>query len=465
MKKRKHSRVSESAELSEADDAEIIKVNIQTKSSSLSPNPSDLDEAPPSPPPPKSVEKATPSPKKKLSSSPLKNFISQHPELEKVALDDVVSEDDDICVLEVPSTLDSDCFIGKLINFDKKTKLKISGKKYIIEPNFEDVRSINLISRGIKVVKPVANLKLREYHKNKPDDNIVNVDKCKPTLPEKIKVRHPLFGVEYKKKIELSEEVQRKLDNSIEKALQKIKKKKKKNKHVEKEDSQVKNNIKPIKQEAFTSGDDEQDGPFFEALRSHCEKKNKSKHRIKAEVDDQFYESSLDEKKKKTHQVSPEYKEEKDEKKKKRKSSFNEGSSDEKRRKHSSHTFESNNSFEEKKHGNNLVNSTVIPGLHLPLFDFDVSGIINKDSEVNNDDLEENEQSVKSKKKKKTVKVEPETDHSVSSEGTSPKKKKKKIKEEKVDEQTNSLIFDLLNKVKSEIDSPAKHKKKKKADG
>ncbi|EFA01171.1 hypothetical protein TcasGA2_TC010494 [Tribolium castaneum] len=64
-----------------------------------------------------------------------------------------------------------------------------------------------------------------------------------------------------------------------------------------------------------------------------------------------------------------------------------------------------------------------------------VSGIINKDSEVNNEDLNENEQSAK-RNIKKTVKVEPETDHFVSSE-----------------------------KVKNEIDSPVKHKKKKNADG
>ncbi|XP_044260799.1 glutamic acid-rich protein-like [Tribolium madens] len=565
MKKHSHSEISESAESSEADDATSTIANIQTKSSSPSPSVSESEEAQTSPTPAKSREKVSTSPKKKSSSSPLKDFIAQHPEYEKITLDDVVSEDDDICILEVPNTIDSDCFIGKLINFEKKTKLKLGGQKYVIEPTFEDIKPINLVSRNIKMIRPVANLKLREYHKEKREDKFVNVDKCKLALPEKIKVRHPLFGVEYKQKITLSEEVQRKLDNTIEKALKKMKKKKHKDETLNSE--KVKKDKNQIKQESITSVE-EQNESFFEALSSHIGEKKKKKHesrekKIKhelvSEVDeplespteekkkkrhkvftdyqedknevDETIESPVEEKKKKTHKVFTDHQEDKNEKKKKRKSSINEGVSatnefalnfdfmneiggsskminngqkqkfntsvktekddsvHEKSRKHSStshdESFFGNNSLQEKKlekKHNNLINSTVVPGLHLPLFDFDVSGITSKEdheiereqSPANSQSREENEQSVKKKKKKIKLEKE-ETDEalgkkrrdSVESEATSPKKKIKKIKQEKEEEEvaTNSLIFDILNKVKSEIDSPAKHKKKKKSDG
>jgi uncharacterized FlaG/YvyC family protein len=62
-------------------------------------------------------------------------------------------------------------------------------------------------------------------------------------------------------------------------------------------------------------------------------------------------------------------------------------------------------------------------------------------------------------KSTKKRKKERETDD----ESSSPKKKKIK-KEKESDEETNSLIFDILNKVKNELDTSVKHKKEKEAE-
>jgi hypothetical protein len=44
-------------------------------------------------------------------------------------------------VLEVPKDIDPANFIGKLVNFDRETKVKINKKKYVIEPCMENFKT------------------------------------------------------------------------------------------------------------------------------------------------------------------------------------------------------------------------------------------------------------------------------------------------------------------------------------
>jgi hypothetical protein len=50
-------------------------------------------------------------------------------------------------VLEVPKDIDPANFIGKLVNFDRETKVKINKKKYVIEPCMENLKPIALLTK------------------------------------------------------------------------------------------------------------------------------------------------------------------------------------------------------------------------------------------------------------------------------------------------------------------------------
>jgi hypothetical protein len=102
--------------------------------------------------------------KKNVTANRLEQFIEDS-DLTQVSIDCRISKDEDVCVLEVPKDIDPANFIGKLVNFDRETKVKINKKKYVIEPCMENLKPIALLTNKLKIIKPVANLKLCEYKK------------------------------------------------------------------------------------------------------------------------------------------------------------------------------------------------------------------------------------------------------------------------------------------------------------
>jgi hypothetical protein len=163
-------------------------------------------------------------------------------------------------VLEVPKDIDPANFIGKLVNFDRETKVKINKKKYVIEPCMENLKPIALLTNKLKIIKPVANLKLCEYKKHKSIDQVVESGSSRISFCENVGDHHPLLGAEYKNKIVLDEKIKEKLDCTIDNVLKKMKKEKK---HKEKSRSSEKRN-------------EELDKSVFTLLESHDADKSKN---------------------------------------------------------------------------------------------------------------------------------------------------------------------------------------------
>jgi hypothetical protein len=278
-------------------------------------------------------------------------------------------------VLEVPKDIDPANFIGKLVNFDRETKVKINKKKYVIEPCMENLKPIALLTNKLKIIKPVANLKLCEYKKHKSIDQVVESGSSRISFCENVGDHHPLLGAEYKNKIVLDEKIKEKLDCTIDNVLKKMKKEKK---HKEKSRSSEKRN-------------EELDKSVFTLLESHDADKSKN---------------------------SP------------------------KKTKKSKH--------------NSIVNSTAIGGFQLPIFEFDVSGIVGKE-EQETEDEEEN-----------AVQDEFEVKKERPSEHKKKKKKAGKSFTESIADTEDSMNEEneVQNEFQVKKESSNKHKKKKeKADG
>ncbi|XP_063928216.1 hepatoma-derived growth factor-related protein 2-like [Zophobas morio] len=234
----RNSRVAEISESEESEEesnltqrsiSKSLTTNNEDSSSSSS---SESDESSKAPPPPIDARKrkssTSASPKKNVTFTPLERFVDENKNLKKLDVEDVVTDEDDVCLLEIPKTIDPSEFLEKVINFDKKTKLKVNKTKYVIVPELEDLRPINLLTRKIKIVHPVSILRMRQYNKHKQESEVENEVTTPPALPDTLKVRHPLFGAEFKRKIVLDEEIQRKLDVTIDQVVKKMKKKKRK---------------------------------------------------------------------------------------------------------------------------------------------------------------------------------------------------------------------------------------------
>ncbi|XP_063920038.1 uncharacterized protein LOC135135028 isoform X1 [Zophobas morio] len=302
----KYSRVAEISESEESEEesnlmqrsiSKSLMANNQDSSSSSS---SESDESSKAPPPPVDARKrkssTSSSPKKKVTITPLERFIDENKNLKKLDVEDVVTDEDDVCLLEIPKTIDPSEFLERVINFNKKRKLKVNNTKYVIVPELEDLKPINLLTRKIKIVHPVSILRMRQYNKHKQESEVENEVTTPPALPDTLKVRHPLFGAEFKRKIVLDEEIQRKLDITIDQVVKKMKKKKRKEVETSQEfvapleptDSGKK---KKRKKKAAESSEYKQDKieqenvdeSIFALLETHIEKSKKGHKKRKEE--------------------------------------------------------------------------------------------------------------------------------------------------------------------------------------
>ncbi|RZC37243.1 hypothetical protein BDFB_004664, partial [Asbolus verrucosus] len=380
-----------------------------------------------------------------VTSRPIEKFFQQNPGIKKLPLPDVLLDNDEVCYLEAPKMIDPGELLGKVINFVDKTKIKINRTKYVIEPSLEDIKPLTILTKNLKVIHPVAFLRFREYSKRKKESGSVESEQFAPSFPDNLKVRHPLFGAQYEDKIALDEEIQKKLDNTID---QFVKKKKREKKKEQDED---------INQELISTISE------FDSFRNESEEeKNKKKqkinvinniiipsHQFRQEAESLSLEGDSFQKKKKKHK---------------------------KEKKAEEMRLKPNASLETTDFEIHDEHS-----LQLPTFEFDISSIMSKEEcAVENDAItQENVTKVSPKKqknqnesldnsvinddsRKKKKKKRQKSDDEDSE--VSPKKKHKKDKEEN-EETTNSLILDILSRVKSEMDtSSMKHKKKKRSD-
>lgn len=405
----------------------------------------------------------------------------------EVQVKEKIREGDDICILRIPKTLNPEQFIGKTIKFNKKTKLKIDEIKYVITPN-KEVTPFFILTKDLKQVTPVSVLNMQKSIKQQQEGEVISdLEQYKVSLPDNIKLRHPLFGPDYKKNIYVDEEIEKKLNKTIDNVLNEVKKKKKRRSNV--------TDIQEVEEQ--------------NKLKNHAKNKaKKHKNKIKTEfhlnpenteISDIQFENSVDKsmtlkenrKKKKKNKTDLSHNEDEMEEHQRNQLiaqilETQSSSSEDKKKKKVKHKLQKEPT---------IVNSTIIPDLQLPMFNLDISQISqeheNKDvphrnhhnmvkTEKINDDFNtifnnsvgntgsEVLKNYDSKRKRKgQIKQEPSSDFDVPSTSSesgkvkSVKEGKKLKKQHKASTDDKSLILDILNSVKSELSSPG-HKRKRK---
>lgn len=141
-------------------------------------------------------------------------------------LENEINEEDELWICEIPNSTDVNELIGKSVKLgNKKFLIKteqaelecVSSKFENIPGVYENVLSVafqNNRSRfSMKNVKPVGRLIIHEkIAELEPSTNLTPSDQNESTLfPNISVVRHPLFGVHFKEKIEVNDRVRKKL--------------------------------------------------------------------------------------------------------------------------------------------------------------------------------------------------------------------------------------------------------------
>ncbi|XP_050672015.1 uncharacterized protein LOC126970244 isoform X1 [Leptidea sinapis] len=150
-----------------------------------------------------------------------------------------LSDDDEICVIKCPKDIDIKYFKEKCLNIDSKTKLKINGQTYDGYLESSNTKLPIVTSRDSKMYIKTFPITACIYFRKRIPKQIPQHDKITGdlgsnnllTLPE-TKLRHPLFGANYKKAIDVPADVAEcmKAQNQELETLQSERKKRKKHK-------------------------------------------------------------------------------------------------------------------------------------------------------------------------------------------------------------------------------------------
>ncbi|RVE48368.1 hypothetical protein evm_006929 [Chilo suppressalis] len=160
----------------------------------------------------------------------LKENLSLKPVLNKLLKEQEITEDDEIWIIKCPHDLDVINFRDKDITIDHKSKMKINGETY---NGTLDETIVNATVVSGEVIKNVKINGVATFRKRLPKPHAVenNVMISNQTdfipLPE-TKCRHPLFGADYKKYLEMSMSAVQRLKESSDQGKSSMERKKKK---------------------------------------------------------------------------------------------------------------------------------------------------------------------------------------------------------------------------------------------
>lgn len=350
-----------------------------------------------------------------------------------------------------------------------------------------------MITNKPKKVNFAGHFKIENYVKSTKDPEVVVPERDNIPVPSNLKTRHPLFGSEYLQKINLDEIIEQKLQeaiNSMSKKEKKQKKHSKKRKLPEKEEEPL----------------------IFNLLNAHntSSQKNKSTDVSNTHLDSMLEKlsqtignESIEKKKKKLRVDSKNAAVDQDKdrsKKTEMKAPDVDFSKKKKRKSKDKLTSDGTEKTENGKGRPSIINSTLIQDeLLSPKFNAEFSRIANETPQVEKkqkkkkhqkdeqdsvlpielskikiEKHEEKEKKKKKKDKKNTSDSNIEFDISkVKKEGDKDKKKKDKNKSKESEDQneknsvqdmSKSMVFDILNSVKSELSFNEANKKKRKYD-
>ncbi|XP_047527135.1 putative pre-mRNA-splicing factor ATP-dependent RNA helicase DHX16 [Vanessa atalanta] len=166
----------------------------------------------------------------------LRSFFNANKKLSlitpKAQAESVITEDDEIWIINGPHELNVKDFKGIHIKLDSKCKLKFNGQSYdSIIDNCITKAPIMSLNKNKLFVKNVPinysiNLRKRIPKAHIPEENVmVNNQINFIPLPE-TKCRHPLFGINYKKATKISASINERLNNTVTEPSNKEKRKK-----------------------------------------------------------------------------------------------------------------------------------------------------------------------------------------------------------------------------------------------
>lgn len=143
---------------------------------------------------------------------------------------DIISTDASNCEIylaQFPKSINPAVFVGESIDLSGgETKIKNEHGKYVL--NFEKVKQdlsmlLSSTKNGdstVKTIKPSGIITAYHVLKSKNKSSRLNAEEDDFTAavpyPNNLKVRHPIFGSDYKKRIKLNESVQKRLHEAVE---------------------------------------------------------------------------------------------------------------------------------------------------------------------------------------------------------------------------------------------------------
>ncbi|XP_050462514.1 uncharacterized protein LOC126857287 isoform X1 [Cataglyphis hispanica] len=117
------------------------------------------------------------------------------------SLDDI-SDSEDIWIMDLPRSIDTQELRGQMIAFEDKSKFKIKDERYCIiaqhtNYNVTCVFNTKKTSHMYKTVniKPAGSLSIRRKLSAVPEMKPVSIESSGVQFPNDLKTRHPLFGV------------------------------------------------------------------------------------------------------------------------------------------------------------------------------------------------------------------------------------------------------------------------------
>ncbi|KAK4875886.1 hypothetical protein RN001_012308 [Aquatica leii] len=136
----------------------------------------------------------------------------------------------EVFLMQVPITVDPQSLVNIDISLTKAMRI-VKLKKYDSVPVLEAQDDVSFYCNNeehIQIVKPVGCIKIQRHLKDKSIVDLPKQSTNSVLFPNNLKERHPLFGSEFTKKINLEEHIQEKLKAAVEKYAKNKKKKEKK---------------------------------------------------------------------------------------------------------------------------------------------------------------------------------------------------------------------------------------------
>ncbi|XP_043790628.1 uncharacterized protein LOC122713883 isoform X1 [Apis laboriosa] len=118
-------------------------------------------------------------------------------------LDDL-SDNEDIWIMDIPTTIDPKELKGQTLIFGEKSKFKVNDEKYCavnqeVKCNVTCVLHTGKVKSQYKTVnlKPTGTITVRRKLSSIPKTKPIQIENCSVPFPKNLKIRHPLFGVSY----------------------------------------------------------------------------------------------------------------------------------------------------------------------------------------------------------------------------------------------------------------------------